>query len=67
MTIPTLAHSISAAKSRMPIRSNRMRSRPAASATAAALWGITSGAAPPTAWGQKKCNWRKAAAWKVRA
>ncbi len=53
VTIETLAHSISAARSRMPARSKRIRSRPAASATAPAFWLITSGAAPPTACGQK--------------
>ena len=49
----TLAHSTSAARSRMPVRSNCSRSDAAAWATAGALWLMTSGAAPPTAWGQK--------------
>ncbi len=51
----------------MAVRSNCIRSRPTASATTGALLARTSGAAPPTAWGQKKCSCRNAAAWKVRA
>jgi hypothetical protein len=63
----TLAHSTSLARSRTAVRSRRRRSREAASATRPALCGITSGAAPPMACGQKKCSCLSAAAWKVRA
>ena len=62
-----MAHSISEARSRMATRSNCMRSREAASPTTGAFQARTSGEAPPIAWGQKKCSWRSAAAWKVRA
>ena len=49
----TLDHSTSEATSRTAALSNRSRRRPAASATAPALCGMTSGAAPPIACGQK--------------
>jgi len=49
----TLAHSISADRSRMTALSVRMRSRDAASATMGALCAMICGAAPPTARGQK--------------
>jgi len=49
----TFDHSISAARSRIVVRSNWRRSLLAASATAVAFCASTSGAAPPTACGQK--------------
>ena len=51
----------------MEARSVLSRSRRAASAIICALWSSRLGSVPPTACGQKNCNWRSAAAWKVRA
>ena len=53
VSMRTFAHSTSAARSRMPVRSSCSRSEAAASATAARLVLMTSGAAPPMACGQK--------------
>ncbi len=63
----TLAHSISAATSRTVARSVVRRMAWPASVISLALWFTSPGGGPPTACGQKYCNWRSAAEWKVRA
>ena len=62
----TLDHSMIAARSRRIARSVVKRSREAASARYWAFPDSSCGGVPPTAWGQKYCSWRRAAAWKVR-
>ena len=63
----TLAHSISADRSRTAARSTWIRSREAAAPTSGAFCVTSDGTAPPTTCGQKNCSWRSAAEWKVRA
>ena len=62
-----LAHSISAAASRIDGPGSDRRDRPAASASNPALLATSLGSSPPTTLGQKKPSWRSAAPWNVRA
>ena len=67
VTIDTLAHSSSAARSRTTSLSARIPTLLAAAATTEALCGIRFGSGPPLTRGQKYANCLSAAPWKVIA